>query len=126
MVPATPSAAAASAFLDKELARAVVTLADLGDTNRARTFLLRIEDLAPDPATQVLAARLANSIGRPDHAVWVARRSGIDGVMLLPEGYPTPTPSPPAAWPSPPSSTPSAGRKAISTPPPSRPPMRAG
>ncbi|MCG7363892.1 lytic transglycosylase domain-containing protein [Roseomonas sp. ACRSG] len=92
VVPATPSAAAASAFLDKELARAVVTLADLGDTNRARTFLLRIEDLAPDPATQVLAARLANSIGRPDHAVWVARRSGIDGVMLLPEGYPAPYP----------------------------------
>lgn len=92
VVPATPSAAAASAFLDKELARAVLTLADLGDTNRARTFLLRIEDLAPDPGTQVLAARLANSIGRPDHAVWVARRSGIDGVMLLPEGYPTPYP----------------------------------
>jgi soluble lytic murein transglycosylase len=92
VVPAAPSAAAASAFLDKELARAVVTLADLGDTNRARTFLLRIEELAPDPATQVLTARLANSIGRPDHAVWVARRSGIDGVMLLPEGYPTPYP----------------------------------
>lgn len=92
VVPATPSTAAASAFLDKELARAVVTLADLGDTSRARTFLLRLEDLAPDAATQVLAARLANSIGRPDHAVWVARRSGIDGVMLLPEGYPTPYP----------------------------------
>lgn len=90
VVPATPSTAAASAFLDKELARAVLTLADLGDTNRARTFLLRLEDLSPDPATHVLTARLANSIGRPDHAVWVARRAGIDGIMLLPEGFPTP------------------------------------
>ena len=92
VVPATPSAQAASAFLDRELSRVVVTLADLGDTGRARTFLLRIEDLAPDPGTQVLAARLANRIGRPDHAVWVARRSGIDGVMLLPEGWPVPYP----------------------------------
>jgi soluble lytic murein transglycosylase len=93
VVPATPGTAAAAAFLDKEMARAVVTLADLGDTTRARSFLLRLEELAPDPGTQVLAARLANSIGRPDHAVWIARRSGIDGVMLLPEGYPVPYPS---------------------------------
>jgi soluble lytic murein transglycosylase len=93
VVPAIPSTAAASAFLDKELSRAVVTLADLGDTVRARTFLLRIEELAPDPSTQVLAARLANSIGRPDHAVWIARRAGIDGVMLLPEGFPIPYPA---------------------------------
>ncbi|MBO1074308.1 lytic transglycosylase domain-containing protein [Roseomonas marmotae] len=94
VVPAVPSPAAAAAFLDMELARAVVTLADLGDTGRARTFLLRIEDLAADPATQVLAARLAHSIGRPDHAVWIARRAGIDGVMLLPEGFPAPYPAP--------------------------------
>ena len=93
VVPAVPSAAAASAFLDKELARVVVTLADLGDTARARTFLLRLEDLSPDAATRVLAARLANSIGRPDHAVWIARRSGIDGVMLMPEGWPVPYPA---------------------------------
>ncbi len=93
IVPATPGAAAANAFLDKELARAVLTLADLGDTARARTFLLRLEDLSPDPATHVLTARLANTIGRPDHAVWVARRGGIDGIMLLPEGYPTPYPA---------------------------------
>jgi soluble lytic murein transglycosylase len=93
VVPAAPSAAMASAFLDKEMARAVLTLADLGDTNRARTFLLRLEEMAPDPATQVLTARLANSIGRPDHAVWIARRSGADGVMLFPEGWPTPYPA---------------------------------
>ncbi|MDB5369211.1 MAG: transglycosylase, partial [Roseomonas sp.] len=93
VVPATPSAAMASAFLDKELVRAVVTLADLGDTARARTFLLRLEETAPDAATRVLTARLANTIGRPDHAVWIARRSGADGVMLLPEGWPTPYPA---------------------------------
>ncbi|EFH11015.1 lytic transglycosylase domain-containing protein, partial [Teichococcus cervicalis] len=88
--PPQPSAEAASAFLDKELARAVLTLADLGDTGRARAFLLRLEEIAASPAEQLLTARLAHAIGRPDHAVWVARRGGIDGVMMLPEGYPTP------------------------------------
>jgi len=93
--PPQPSAEAAAAFLDKELAQAVLTLADLGDTGRARSFLLRLEETAPDPREQVLAARLANTVGRQDHAVWVARRAGIDGVMLMPEGYPTPYPLPP-------------------------------
>jgi soluble lytic murein transglycosylase len=88
--PPQPTAEAASAFLNKELVQAVLTLADLGDTGRARTFLLRLEDIAPDAAEQVLVARLAGSIGRQDHAVWVARRAGIDGVMLLPEGFPAP------------------------------------
>jgi len=97
-VPAPqPTAEAASAFLGKEMAQAVLTLADLGDTDRTRTFLLRLEDTAADPAEQVLTARLANSIGRPDNAVWVARRAGIDGVTMLAEGYPTPYPVPEGA-----------------------------
>ncbi|MDJ0388179.1 lytic transglycosylase domain-containing protein [Roseomonas sp. E05] len=92
-----PTTEAASAFLGKEMAQAVLALADLGDTDRTRTFLLRLEDTAADPAEQVLTARLANSIGRPDNAVWVARRAGIDGVTMLAEGYPTPYPVPEAA-----------------------------
>ncbi|MGY4803758.1 lytic transglycosylase domain-containing protein, partial [Teichococcus aerofrigidensis] len=92
-----PTPDAAATFLDKELAQAVLTLADLGDTDRARLFLLRLEETAPDPAEQVLAARLANSIGRQDHAVWVSRRAGIDGVMMLPEGWPMPYSPPEAA-----------------------------
>ena len=92
--PPQPTAEAAAAFLDKELAQAVLTLADLGQSDRARTFLLRLEETAPDPAEQVLAARLAGSIGRQDHAVWVARRAGIDGVMMLPEGWPVPYAAP--------------------------------
>ena len=77
-------------FSGRELARAVLTLADLGDTRRARIFLLRIEELAADGTDRMLAARLANHIGRPDHAVWVARRAGADGDMILPEGWPSP------------------------------------
>ena len=87
-----------SAFMNNELSRAVLTLADLGDTRRARVFLLRLEDLARDATDRALAARLANSIGRPDHAVWVARRAGADGVVLMPDGWPAPY-QPPVATP---------------------------
>ena len=71
MQAAAPPRDRQAAFADHELARAVVTLADLGDTRRARVFLLRLENMARDPIDRRLAARLAGSIGRPDHAVWV-------------------------------------------------------
>lgn len=80
----------AADFTARELTRAVLTLADLGDTRRARIFLLRLEDLANDGTDRMLAARLATHIGRPDHAVWIARRAGADGDILLPEGWPAP------------------------------------
>jgi soluble lytic murein transglycosylase len=91
---AQPPAAVAQTFGARELARAVVTLADLGQSDRARSFLLRMEQLAPDAATRWLVARLAVLIGRPDHGVWIARRSGADGVILLEDGWPTPYAAP--------------------------------
>jgi soluble lytic murein transglycosylase len=97
-IAAVPSPAAsveqAEAFGMRELVRAVATLADLGDTQRARTFLLRLEELSPDAADRWLIARLAVLIGRTDHAVWVARRAGADGVLLPVEGWPTPYSAP--------------------------------
>ncbi|MBW8269524.1 lytic transglycosylase domain-containing protein [Caldovatus aquaticus] len=98
-VPAV-GAERAHAFAAKELARAAATLADLGEARRALPFLLRLRETAADPAEQALAARLALALGRPDHAVWVARRAGADGVVLLPEGWPTPY-APPVASPEP-------------------------
>ncbi len=86
--PVTPPRAVD--FAGRELARAVLTLADLGDTRRARIFLLRLEDLSADGTDRMLTARLATLIGRPDHAVWVARRAGADGDIILPDGWPTP------------------------------------
>ena len=96
--PVTPPRAAD--FTARELSRAVLTLADLGDTRRARVFLLRLEDLANDGTDRMLAARLAAHIGRQDHAVWVARRAGAAGDMLLPIGWPTPY-TPPVSTPEP-------------------------
>ncbi|MCA3367590.1 MAG: transglycosylase SLT domain-containing protein [Roseomonas sp.] len=80
----------AQQFAQRELSRVVTTLAELGDTRRARAFLLRLQALSSDSDDRLLTVRLANHIGRPDHAVWVARRSAIEGDVLLPEGWPTP------------------------------------
>ena len=95
--PAQPAAEAAAIFPERELAAAASALADLGDPRRARIFLLRLEELSPDAPDRVLIARHGASLGRPDFAVWIARRAGADGVMLLPEGWPTPYPAPPGA-----------------------------
>jgi soluble lytic murein transglycosylase len=81
-------------FLGRDMVRAAITLADLGQSDRARTFLLRLEELSPDAADRWLVARLGVALGRPDHAVWIARRAGADGVMLLEDGWPTPYAAP--------------------------------
>jgi soluble lytic murein transglycosylase len=89
-----PDAATANRFVAREMARAVIALADLGQADRARLFLLRMEDVSPDAADRWLIARLAVAIRRPDHAVWIARRAGADGVILLDDGWPAPYPAP--------------------------------
>jgi soluble lytic murein transglycosylase len=89
-----PPAEVARQFGARELARAAVTIADLGLSDRARIFLLRMEELAADATDRWLIARLGVLIGRPDHAVWVARRAGADGVILLQDGWPTPYAAP--------------------------------
>ncbi|NKC30373.1 lytic transglycosylase domain-containing protein [Falsiroseomonas selenitidurans] len=91
---AAPSQPVAAQFLGRDLVRAVIAMADLGQSDRARIFLLRLEELAAEPADRWLTARLGVAIGRPDHAVWIARRAGADGVMLLEDGWPTPYPTP--------------------------------
>lgn len=91
---AAPDEEAARHFGMKELARAAVTLADLGQSDRARMFLLRLEELSPTAGDRWLVARTGVLIGRPDHAVWIARRAGADGVILLEDGWPIPWPAP--------------------------------
>ncbi|NKE47298.1 lytic transglycosylase domain-containing protein [Roseomonas frigidaquae] len=91
---AAPGQDQAAGFLGREMVRAVVALADLGQSDRARMFLLRLEELSPDAGDRWLIARLGVAIRRPDHAVWIARRAGADGVILLEDGWPTPYPTP--------------------------------
>jgi soluble lytic murein transglycosylase len=89
-----PSPNEARAFAGRELTRLVALLGEMGEARRARVFLLRLEDTAPSNAERLLVARLATAIGRPDFAVWVARRGGVQGAMLVEDGWPRPFPAP--------------------------------
>jgi soluble lytic murein transglycosylase len=77
-------------FTGHEVVRAAAWLVAWGDPYRARAFLLRMDELAPDPADRALTAALALRVGLPDTAVFVARRMGRDGLMLPVEGWPMP------------------------------------
>lgn len=83
------------AFTGHEVVRAAAWLVAWGDPQRARAFLLRMDELAPDPADRALTAALALRVGLPDTAVFVARRMGRDGLMLPDDGWPAPFNPPP-------------------------------
>jgi len=72
----------------RELARAAAILVSWGAPHRAAPFLLRLDEVAPDPTTRDLAARLANGLGMPQVAVALARRAGRDGLVPLATGWP--------------------------------------
>ncbi|HET7879540.1 MAG TPA: lytic transglycosylase domain-containing protein [Acetobacteraceae bacterium] len=76
------------AFTDREVVRAAAMLVAWNDPLRARTFLSRMDELAPDAADRSLTARFALRVGLPDTAVSVARRMGRDGLMLPEAGWP--------------------------------------
>jgi soluble lytic murein transglycosylase len=92
--PPEPDRARLAAFERRDLVRAAQALYDLGEPRRALTFLLRAEELAADATDRLKLARLARSLGRDDHAVWIARRAGAQGAMLVPLGWPAPFPAP--------------------------------
>ncbi|MBY0338344.1 MAG: lytic transglycosylase domain-containing protein, partial [Acetobacteraceae bacterium] len=89
-----PTEAEARAFLGRELSRLVLALSEIGEARRARPFLLRLEDMASSQSDRLLVARLATATGRLDNAVWVARRGGVSGAMLIEDGWPTPFAAP--------------------------------
>ena len=66
------------------MVRAAAMLVAWGDPRRARAFLLRMDELAPDPADRALTARFALRLGLPDTAVFDRaphgpRRAGVAG-----------------------------------------------
>ncbi len=85
----------ALAFTGHEVVRAATWLVAWGDPARARPFLLRMDELAPNPAERALTAELALKVGLPDMAVFVARRLGRDGIPLPRAGWPQPFEPPP-------------------------------
>ncbi len=79
----------ATTFTGRELARAAALLVAWGEPRRAKPFLQRLGETAPDTGERAMAARMALGLGLPDQAVAVARRAGRDGVMLPDAGWPS-------------------------------------
>ncbi|MEE8247968.1 MAG: lytic transglycosylase domain-containing protein, partial [Alphaproteobacteria bacterium] len=84
----SPGPEAVEAFNARELVRAVRLLAELGEKERLRPFIMRLNELAETPAEHALVALLAKSAGRADLAVASTKRSVRAGVVLAGAGYP--------------------------------------
>ncbi|MDE2006085.1 MAG: lytic transglycosylase domain-containing protein [Rhodospirillales bacterium] len=91
--------AQAFTFTGHELVRAALLLVAWREPARARAFLFRMAEVAPDPAEQTLAARLSLALGLPESAVFIARRMGLEGRMLPDSGWPLAAAPPPPAPP---------------------------
>ena len=78
----------------RELTHAAALLAGWSEPRRAHAFLLRLDELSPDPSDRALTARYALGLGMPEMAVFIARRMGRDGVALPEAGWPIPVDPP--------------------------------
>lgn len=90
-----PSADEIAAFGAHGLTRVTKILAQIGQSERLRPFVLALAAVSGDPGWKVLTADLAHAAGRPDLAVLTAKNAERDGLILLRAGYPTvdlPTP----------------------------------
>ena len=85
-----------TAFVDgHELARVARLLADAGEREMTRLFVLRLAALADTPGRRRALAAMATAAGRTDLGLTVARRSARDGDILIAHGYPV-VPLPPS------------------------------
>jgi soluble lytic murein transglycosylase len=75
-------------FDRSELVRAGRMLAEIGQNDLARAFVIEVAAAAKTTIDQKLVATFAESTGAFDVAITAAKRAGHDGVPLLAEGYP--------------------------------------
>lgn len=83
-----PTKAETDAFRKNELVEAARILAQLEQSDRLRTFLVRLSDYMTTPGEMRLLADLSVEIGRDDMAVMVAKKARLAGVPLLSYLYP--------------------------------------
>ncbi len=83
-----PTADEVSAFNEQELVQVTRLLAHLDQSEQLKPFVLKIHELAESPGSQALAANFAQSLGRTDFAVQLAKRSLRNGVLLAERAYP--------------------------------------
>ena len=84
-----PDAAQLAQFDNNELVRATRIFFELGDKDHAKAFLLHLAHNADTPAMFAMLANLAETNGRIDLAIAVAKRAIDAGTPLMIHGYPT-------------------------------------
>jgi soluble lytic murein transglycosylase len=95
----TPASGLENTPAAMELARAAVQLISWGDLRHARSFLLRMEELAHTPAARIAVANYATALALPDVTVIVVRRLGRDGIIPPLQGWPVAVDPPPTPEP---------------------------
>ncbi len=83
-----PDAAELDRFNNNELVRAARVFFELGDRDHSKIFLLHMADNAKTPTMFAMLADLAESSGRIDLAIAVAKRAIEAGTPLMIHGYP--------------------------------------
>lgn len=85
---AEPVSSKVTEFHRGEIVRAFKMLNQLGEKKLLRVFALQLGRNAKDNQERLLIGRLAYRIGRPDLAVWIARRAQRRGILAMSLGYP--------------------------------------
>jgi len=84
---AEPTVVTVKKFHRNEIVRAFKMLSQLGEKKLLRVFALQLGRNAKDNQERLLVGRLAYRIGRPDLAVWIARRAQRRGILAMSLGY---------------------------------------
>jgi soluble lytic murein transglycosylase len=85
-----PSAADRARFEGRELIRASRLLAQAGEKQLFRIFVMTVDDTLPNAEEYVLLSDLAKGYGDQDLSMKVARAGAQHGFVLLDRGYPMP------------------------------------
>jgi soluble lytic murein transglycosylase len=83
-----PDAAELTCFNSSEVVRAARVFFELGDRDHSKAFLLHMADNAKSPTMFAMLADLAETSGRIDLAIAVAKRAIEAGTPLMMHGYP--------------------------------------
>ena len=85
-----PTAVERSTFEAKEMTQVVRAISELPGTPHLRPFLLALAASSDFAVDRVMAAELADGLGRPDLSVWISRQAARDRIVVLDHGYPVP------------------------------------
>ncbi|MCB2106188.1 MAG: lytic transglycosylase domain-containing protein [Rhodobacteraceae bacterium] len=83
-----PTAEQRAAFDQKRLTLATRAIADLGESDYLRGFVLALAASSDFGVDRIMAANLANGLGRPDLGVWISRQAARERIAMINRGYP--------------------------------------